>query len=75
LAEPPGDGLPAVYITWPYTPVGQFWTWVTGETEIPMETIAANALTVMSKYNRPVGSDVSQSVALTRADLRRLDKW
>jgi hypothetical protein len=48
---------------------------VTGEAEIPLETIAANSLTVMSKYNRPATADVSQSVPLTKADLRRLDKW
>jgi hypothetical protein len=75
LAEPPGDGLPALIIVWPYSPVGQFWTWVTGDTEIPLETMAANTVAVASKYNRPADSDVSQAVPLTRADLRRLEKW
>ncbi|KAF6266456.1 hypothetical protein COO60DRAFT_1456710 [Scenedesmus sp. NREL 46B-D3] len=26
LSEPPGDGLPALYISWPYTPFAQFYT-------------------------------------------------
>uniref|UniRef100_A0A383VUL2 Amine oxidase domain-containing protein n=1 Tax=Tetradesmus obliquus TaxID=3088 RepID=A0A383VUL2_TETOB len=75
LAEPPGDGYPSVHVVWPFTPVAQFWTWVAGQTELPMETIAANALATMSKYNRPVGSAVTDAVPLTKADLKRLDKW
>ncbi|WIA23398.1 hypothetical protein OEZ85_000156 [Tetradesmus obliquus] len=75
LAEPPGDGLPSVHVSWPYTPVAQFWTWVAGQTELPMETIAANALATLSKYNRPMGSAVTDAVPLTKADLRRLEKW
>jgi hypothetical protein len=73
VAEPPGDGLPSVHFAWPNTPVAQFW--VAGEVEIPMDTIAANALATLSKYNRPVTAAVTDSVPLTKADLRRLDKW
>ncbi|WIA09909.1 hypothetical protein OEZ85_010123 [Tetradesmus obliquus] len=75
LAEPPGDGLPALFNSWAFTPVAQFWTWVAGETEIPMDTIAANAITSLSKYNRPAGAGVADAVPLTKADLRSLNKW
>lgn len=75
VAEPPGDGLLSLYVSWPYTPVAQFWTWVAGETELPLETIAANVLATFSEYNRPAAANVTNSVPLTKGDLRRLVKW
>lgn len=40
-----------------------------------MDTIAANAITSLSKYNRPAGAGVADAVPLTKADLRSLNKW
>jgi hypothetical protein len=75
LAEPPGDGFPAAYNSWPYTPVAIFWSWVAGETEISLDTIAANALAAFSKYNRNLTESVTEAVPLTKEDLRALYKW
>lgn len=75
LSEPPGDGLPSLIVTYPYTPVAGVYNWIAGDTVIPDTTLAQQTVATLSKFNRPLNAPVNESTPLTQKDLIILKRW
>jgi hypothetical protein len=75
LAEPPGDGLPALFLRFPNTSLETFYSYIASNTSIPDSTLVQQSVAALSLFNRPSNAKVTEAVPLTPADLKRLERW
>jgi hypothetical protein len=64
-----------LFLRFPNTSVSTFYSWLATNASIPDSALAQQSVAAMSRFNRPPGSPVANAVALTLADLRRLERW